>query len=312
MGDGGTYAAHVLEVRMTVLGIGHCTLDYIGVVDRFVETDALRELDQFSTQGGGAAATAVVALARWGVDASFIGKVGDDVRGAEIVRTLADEGVDVQRMVQQRGGVSQLAMTVVERTTGRKQGYVTRGTVEALTPGEVGPDVLDGVTVLLCDGTHGEVEVPLMRAAKDRGITVMLDATTPSPHIAAAVAAADYLVASERFASQYAGVGELESLCRALLEQGPSTVVVTLGNEGCVAMSTDGVLHRQPAHAVEVLDTTGAGDVFHGGVLYGVVNGWELPRVLSFATIAAGLSCTALGGRSRIASVAEIELLLQK
>lgn len=295
---------------MTILAIGHCTLDYIGVVDRLVASEPSRELEQFSTQGGGAAANAIVALARWGVPTRFVGKTGADVRGAEIVRTLEDEGVDVSSMVKQVGGVSQFAMTLIESATHQKQRYYTAGTMVALALDEVDVDVLDGVSILLCDATHSEVEVMLMREAKTRGIPVVLDAGRSTPQMAEAVSLADYVVASERFASQFTGVGELQSLCRALLERGPSTVVVTLGDEGCVGMSADGVLHRQAAHEVDVLDTTGAGDVFQAGIVYGLKQGWALPKSLSFATVAAGLSCTALGGRSRIAAVAEIESLL--
>lgn len=292
---------------MRVLGVGHCTLDYLGVVDRFVEPDFKREFEQFSTQGGGAAATAVVALARWEVPTRFVGKVGSDSRGSEIERTLAEEGVDTANLVHQPGGVSQLSMILIEASTGRKNTYVTRGSVVPLTKSEVPMSVLDDVSVLLCDCTHLEVELQLMRAAKERGITVVLDASDMTADIREAVAHTDYLVASERFASQFAGVGELDSLCRALLEKGPSNAIVTLGNDGSVGMSTeDRTLVRQPAHPVEVFDTTGAGDVFHGAIIYAVLQGWDLARTLSFANAAAAVACEGIGGRSSIATVEDL------
>lgn len=294
---------------MRVLGLGHCTLDYIGVVDRFVEPDFKKEFAQFSTQGGGAAATAMVTLSRWGVETAFIGKVGSDQRGDEIERTLAEEGVDTTAMVHQTGAVSQVSFIVVESSTGRKNTYLTGGTVEPLILDEIDVDsVLEGVDLLLCDSTHPEVELAMMKAAKEKGITVVLDASEMTPDIRETVAHSDYLVASERFASQFAGVGELESLCHALLEKGPTVAIVTLGNEGSVAMSVhDRDLIRADAYDdVDVIDTTGAGDVYHGAIIHGVLQEWELRKIVRFANAAAGLSCTGIGGRSAIPTVEDI------
>lgn len=298
---------------MRVIGVGHCTLDYIGVVDRFVESDFKKEFQQFSTQGGGAAATALVALARWGVESGFVGKVGSDLRGDEIERTLSEEGVDTAGMVHQKDGISQMSFIVVEQATGKKHTYVTGGTVEPLDPDEVDVSILDGASVLLCDSTHPEAEIALMKAAKERGVTVILDASQMRPEIREAVAHCDYLVASERFASQFAGVGELESLCHALLEKGPQVAIVTLGDEGSVGMSVeDRKLLRQDAYEdVTVFDTTGAGDIFHGAIIYGVLQDWALQETLAFANAAAALSCEGIGGRSTIPAVADVQQRLR-
>ncbi len=294
---------------MRAIGVGNCTLDYIGVVDRFVDPDFKKEFTQFSTQGGGAAATAIVALSRWGIDTGFVGKVGSDSRGDEIVRTLAEEGVDTDHMVHQEDAISQMTFVVVERTTGRRNVYMTGGNVAPLGAEEVRESVLEGADLLLVDSTHNEAELSLMKAAKAKGIKVVLDANEISGSTREAVAHADYLVTSERFASQFAGVGELENLCHALLERGPSVTIVTLGNEGCVAMSSaQRELIRIPAYEdVDVLDTTGAGDVFHGAIIYGVLHDWELNKIASFANVAAALSCEGLGGRSAIPTIDEIE-----
>jgi sugar/nucleoside kinase (ribokinase family) len=210
-------------------------------------------------------------------------------------------------MIQQPGAVSQLSFIVAETASGKKQTYVTEGNVADLDPGEFDVDaVLEGVDILLADGTHVPAELELMRAAKARGITVVLDASTNRAGIGEAVAACDFLVASERFASQFAGVGQLESLCRALLEKGPSTVCVTLGDEGAVAMAEGGEMVRRDAFDVDVVDATGAGDVFHGAVIYGITQSWPVEKWLDFARVAAGLSCLGIGGRSAIPAVDDV------
>ena len=293
---------------MRILGVGHCTLDHLAFVERFPEPDFKTDMMQFSMQGGGSAATAIVALARWGVETEFMGKVGDDERGAQIVHTIRDEGVDTKRLIKEKDAISQLSFIVIEAGTARKQTYVTEGSVTELSAEEVPEELLDGVDYLIVDGSHFEAELKLMRAAKERGIKVVLDASQKDPHITEAVAACDYLIASERFASQFAGVGRLESLCHALLERGPETVVVTLGDEGCVAMSAaDRVMVRENAVEVDVVDTTGAGDIFHGAFIYGLISGWDLAKQVRFANAAAGLTCRGIGGRGAIPTLLEID-----
>jgi len=292
---------------MRVLAVGHCTLDYLAIVDRFLEPDGKKEMLQFSQQGGGSAATAAVALARWGVATRFLGKAGDDDRGRRIHRTIQDEGVDASKFVFQPGAVSQMSFIVIEQGSGRKQTHFTQGNVDPLASSEIPADLLDGVDWLLVDGTHPDAELPLMREAKSRGVKVLLDAQSNTGSIQEAVAHCDVLVASERFASQFAGVGELKELCNTLLGKRPSTVVVTLGIDGCVAMtSADRSIVRLDAFDVPVVDTTGAGDVFHGAILYGLVHGWDLKKQVEFANVAAGLTCRGVGGRGAIPTLEEI------
>ena len=292
---------------MRVLGVGQCTLDFLGVIEHFVEPDSQIELDQFSIQGGGPAATALVALARWGQPTAFLGKVGSDSRGQEILATLRGEGVDVSRMICEQGAVSPSAFIFVEEKTRHTKRYYTHGSVSPLTIEEISPDALDDVSTLYVDGTLPELQVELMRRARARGIRTILDADRLLPQIQQLVTCADVVVASERFISRLTGEGGLENMARALLARGPWRVVITLGDEGAVAMdASELTLHRSPAHPVEVLDTTGAGDVFHGALTLSMLRGWPLDYALRLSNAAAGVSCTSLGGRSRIPSLQEL------
>jgi sugar/nucleoside kinase (ribokinase family) len=293
---------------MRVLSVGSCTLDHIGVVERFLEPNFKTEMSKFSVQGGGCAATAVVALARWGIDTRFVGKVGSDPRGQLIEVTLADEGVDTSHMVHEAGAISQFRFILVESSTGRKKTMYTRGSVTPIEPEDVDVSVLDGVDLLLVDGQQKATQLALMRAAKERGIQVVFEANRSQRDADELVANSDFLVASERFASQFAGVGQLESLCPALLERGPSRVIVTMGDEGVVGMdSADGKMIRQQAHRVDVIDTTGAGDIFLGALAYGILHDWEFADLIEFANKAGALSCTDIGGRSAIFSVEDVQ-----
>lgn len=292
---------------MRVLGVGQCTLDFIGVIDRFVEPDSQIELDQFSIQGGGPAATAMVVLARWGEHVAFVGKVGTDGRGDEIIATLSGEGVEVSGMLRDVNAISPSCFIFVEEKSSQKKTYFTQGNVAGLEAAELSEALLDGIDLLLVDGTQPEAQASLMALARERGVMTMLDADRRLLRLDPLIAHADIIVASERYISQMTGEGTLERMAHALLERGPSRVVITLGNEGSVAMDAQHqVLVREAAYDVEVFDTTGAGDVFHGALVYSTLKRWPLDYALRFGNTVAGLTCTSLGGRSRIASLDEL------
>lgn len=292
---------------MRVVGVGQCALDFIGLTDRFLEPDSQSELDQFSIQGGGPVATALVVLARWGEQARFVGKVGADSRGDDILSTLRGEGVDVSAVVRDRGMISPCSFIFVEEKTRQRKTYFTQGDVSALAKHEVPASVLDEQDLLLVDGTMPALQAELMAQARARGLKTMLDADRRLVDFEQLVANADIVVGSDPFISLMTGEGTLERMAYAMLERGPSRVVITLGKEGSVAMDAkDGRLLRSSAYPVDVLDRTGAGDVFHGALVYATLKGWSLDYALRFCNAVAGLSCTSLGGRSRIAGLDEL------
>lgn len=293
---------------MAVLGIGDCTLEHFGVVDRFVDPGMKVEMSKFSVQGGGPAANSTVLLARWGTETAFAGKVGDDLRGEQIEATLAEEGVDTAELRKQSEAVSQFSFTTLDEQSGRKKTLYTRGSVSPMRPDEIDADWFEDVSLLLVDGRQVDAQRRAMQMADEQGSEILLDVNDVPPEAGGIVKHATYLVVSERFASRYTGVGELESLCEQLLEEGPRTVAVTLGNEGAVAADRGGdELVRVGAHPVDVVDTTGSGDVFSGAFAYGVQEGWDLERKLEVANVAAGLSCTGIGARGAIPDLQEVE-----
>lgn len=296
---------------MRILGMGHCTLEYLGVVERHAALDQRQELEQFSVQGGGSVATALVALARWGAQAAFIGKVGDDARGDAIIATLEAEGVDASAMVRESGAVSQCDFSFLGMASGLTRAYYTLGNVSALRVDEVALDALEGCDALLVDGSAIEAQAHALHHARARGVRTLLHAARPSEGIGRLVALSELVVCSERFASQLTGQGALRHMCEALLACGPSTVVVTLGDEGCVVM-TSSVAHlsRVGPCPVEVFDRAGAGDVFYAALLFATLNAKPLLEAARFANAAAALSCEGLGGRSSIPALARLDAML--
>ncbi|TXD37562.1 hypothetical protein FRC98_07680 [Lujinxingia vulgaris] len=296
---------------MRVLSAGYCTLDQIGVVESRGRGETRRELSTFSVQGGGTAATAAVALARWGVEVGMVGVVGDDERGAQIERTLTAAGVETRHMLRRKGGISQLTMVLLDAEVGRRL-YVTPGNVAPLEEGEVSEGMLEGVDLLLLDGAYPAAQLALARSAKARGVSVVGELKRGGRAVAEMLLPwLDVVVTSERVASDLTGVGALQGICEGLLKRGPRVAVVTLGEEGAAGMGEDGELLREEASSIEEVDVTGAGDVFLGAVTLGVGEGWPLWRVLRFANAAAARACEGLGGRSSIGTRERIEAMIE-
>lgn len=294
-------------MKKRALCVGYCTLDQIGLVEHFARNDEEVEMPTFSLQGGGTAATAAVALARWGTAPSFVGKVGGDDRGDLIVRTLADEGVDTDRVVRAADKISQLRFVIVEASSRLHQTYFTPGNVGPLAASELDIDGIEDYDLVVVDGEYPDAQREVLSRADNHDVPVLLEANQSRGIVGDLISEATVVVASEPKASAFTGVGSLEGMCEAFLEYGPDVAIVTLGDEGAVAMGRDSGLVRVEALEVEMVDKTGASDVFLGGVALGVLEKWELEKMVRFANAAAGLACTGPGGRSAIADRDRLE-----
>ena len=114
----------------------------------------------------------------------------------------------------------------------------------------------------------------------------------------------DYLVVSKRFAFGYTELNDPVKACRKLLKEGFKAVVITLGEKGAVVGEKDSVF-QVPGYKVNVVDTTGAGDVFHGAFIYGLCEKWPLKKIVQFSNACAALKCTKLGGRAGIPTLSQ-------
>lgn len=286
------------------VGVGYTALDYLGIVPHFPEEDTKLELREFLVQGGGPTATAIVTARRLGLSASFIGKVGNDSLGERMLSELGVEGVDCSSSIVEAGARSQFAFIMVDEETGARTILWTRGSVSRIEPSEVDLNLVASAGVLLIDGLEPAGALAAAGAARDTGIPVVIDAGTLRDGVTELLPLCDFIVASEVFAAQISGGGGIEEALRIMYAQGSEVAVVTLGGRGCVALSGDGMA-EVPAFPVRAVDTTGAGDVFHGAFLYAVLQEWDPYRMCLFANAVAAMKCRRLGGRAGIPNRAE-------
>lgn len=294
----------------SVVGLGQCSLDILGLVPRYPEADAKIDLDETLVQGGGPVATALVTLARLGEKTALVGRVGDDDFGMRIRQELKEEGVDCRHLVTQRGASSQFSFIAVERRRGFRNIFCHRGSTESLKNSDLPAGILQGDRVLHLDGSHLPAAIFAARSARGIGMLTVLDGGSWHPGLDRLLPWIDHLVVSRNFASTIFPGRPLAESLRNLLNYGAEAVTVTLGADGSRTLLRNGRLIDQPAFDVDVVDTTGCGDVFHGGYIYGLLRRWSMDHVLRFASACAALKATALGGRSGIPDRAAVDRFL--
>ena len=256
----------------------------------------------FETLGGGMAATAAVAVARLGGSATFWGRAGADPAGEEMRRLLAQEGVDVAGFRLFADGRSSVSGVVVD-PSGERQIVNFRGQL---------PDESDwlplaqvaSASCVLADPRWVAGAEALFRAARRSGVPTILDADMAEPEVfETLLPLADHAVFSQPALARYAGCASDGALAE-IAGFGCRVAAVTRGAAG-VTWLVDGATRTQTAPAVEVVDTTGAGDVFHGAYALAIGVGLPVDDAMSFAAAVAALKCTRAGGRAGIPALDE-------
>lgn len=290
---------------MMVTGLGQCSLDYLALVDSYPEADTKTEVLEWHEQGGGPAATALVALARLGIPCSFHGVVGDDDAGGKIRRSLADEGIDTSGLKVVKKGVSQIAFIAIEKATAKRTIFWRRPSGGTLQADDLGEDFLNASSFLLLDGLMADVSLYAAAKARALNIPLMLDAGRDRPGMVRLARLCDYVVASEEFAKDLGWPLAEDVLSREREKFGVAALTVTLGERGSMTASGEGAFYV-PAFRVDAVDTTGAGDVFHGGYVYGLLRRWNLRDTVTFASALAAMKCMRMGGREGIPRLPEV------
>lgn len=287
---------------MRVAGLGQCSLDFIAFADKYPAEDSKKEVFDSTIEGGGPAATALVALSRLNVKTFFIGVVSDDLAGKEIKEGLEREGVDTRSLLVRPGGESQKAFIIVNRKTGARNIFWQRPTVERLKPKDAPEKLIKKSDLLLLDGLMLEASLKAANIARENNVPVMLDAGGLRPGMLRLAGLSDYIVASRDFALAVAKTPE--DALKRLGRLKPRAVTITLGAEGSITQS-GGKTFRTRAFRVRAVDTTGAGDVFHGGYVYGLLRGWDMEKTVEFASAFAALKCLKPGGRAGIPALSK-------
>ena len=294
-----------------VVGLGQACVDYVGRVPVYPVEDSKMELEGLFTSCGGPAATALVTLARLGIPTSFLGTVSDDPFGVQIADSLEEERVNISFLKITPGHSSQFAFIAVTIGEGKRTIFWNRSSAPELTPKEVSLDRFPGARILHLDGLMLDAGKEAAEQAKKRGMTVVMDAGTLREGTLGLLSQVDILIVSEPFADALVGAeAPRQKALEGLRELGPRQVVITLGAKGSVGLDRNGFV-RQHAFPVVSMDTTGAGDVYHGAYTYGLFQRWNMAECMAFASAAAALKCMNGGGWRGIPDIKAIDGLMK-
>lgn len=298
---------------MKGLFLGMATTDFIAIVPRLPQPDEVFELQAFSVQGGGPAATAAVAFARLGGNATFVGSVGTDDISRTLVRDLAGEGVHVELIEEHEGAHAPRSVILVEAGSGKRSILYSKGTAPEPVMSPAFEAILRQAQFLHLDGYHIGAAVRAAEMARSAGVPVSFDggAGDPWPGLDELLPLVDWLVVARAFAERETSLHDPAAAALELARYGARLVVITDGSAGAWYHSEAGSGHV-PAFEVDVVDTTGAGDVFHGAFARAQVDGMHLAEAVRFASAAAALKCEHAGGRPGIPTLSEVRMLLDR
>ena len=283
-------------------------------------TDTLIPLPAFPVRGskteysgatilpGGQAASTVIACQTWGLSTRYVGKLGDDDAARLHRREFARAGVDA-RLITVPNASSPQSLILVDGG-GERTVLCRRDERLLLQPSDLDREWIVNARALHVDGFETAAATVAASWARAAGIPVIADLDEIYPGVDELIDNIDYLIVSRDFPSRLTGQRSLEQALRQMKRRyGCAVTAATLGEDGVLAW--DGhQFHSSAAYRVSVADTTGAGDIFHAGFIYGLLQGWPLPRQLDFACAAAALNCTCVGARGGIGPLQTVESLM--
>jgi sulfofructose kinase len=296
-----------------VAGLGYCAYDILAVTPSLPAFDDVNmmPLADLVHDGGGPVGTALTALARLGVQTGYIGVLGADNEGRFLRHLFERDGVDIARLRIRPEVGTHVCLLLVEQATGRRAILCHRqAQATALTLDESDRAYVQSAGVLHLDGQFMPAAIQAARWAREAGLKVCFDGNHPRPGLDGLLPLVDWLVVAEPFPTAYTGLSNLDDAAQALLALGAEVLVITQGERGCQVWTGDDQF-QAPGFSVQTVDTTGAGDAFHGGFIYGMLQSWSLRQVATFASAVAALNCQTLGGRRGLPSLRQVEALLQ-
>lgn len=290
---------------MKILVIGHAAYDITMVVDQFPKENTKNRIDNRVECGGGPAANAAYLLAKWGLDVSFAGIVGNDEYGQKIKDELDNVGVNTVYLESSDDYTTTNSFIVANKENGSRTIFTYRSKNMAMKSCNIDfePDII------LCDGQEIEM-TNYMLDLYPKAISI-IDTGRPTEEIIKLSKRVNYLVCSKDFAESVSNIkinsnNDMIKLYNFMKQEFSNEVIITLEEQGCL-YSIENQIKIMPSLKVKAVDTTGAGDIFHGAFTYGIAQKWPLEKCLKVANIAGALSVTKIGSKYSIPTKEEID-----
>lgn len=296
-----------------VLGLGIGAVDDLLYVDRFPRSNTKMHIHSKRRQGGGLTATALVAASRLGARTAYLAVLGDDDLSRFTIQELEREGVDCTTVLHRPEARPVHATIIVDRSTGERTILYTTEGQSSVPPSEVTEDLVARCHVLFVDFSVADGGLHAVELAHKHGIPVVADIEQESaPGMGELVPQVDHLIVDAEMAGRVTGETRPERMVGVLARTDRACCVVTDGDNGCWYAEWGGEAHHVPAYRVDVVDTTGCGDVFHGAYAACIARGDPVREAIQVATATAALKATQPGGRAGIPTRAVVEAFLRE
>lgn len=295
-----------------IIGIGSSVYDTLMVIGQYPTEDTKLEGIETKVQGGGPCATALVAAAKLGESAAYMGTIGNDPFGTYMVEDMNFWGIDTSATKYIPDCTSFHSVVLLNKATGSRTCIWNRGNVPQPKPEELDFDMLKHAKVLHCDGHMLDAAVAAAKFCRENGIKVSYDAGGTYPDVERLMAYTDWMIPSEEFAMKKTGETDPEAAARKLYETWhPELIIVTQGSRGGILLDEKGPRHYG-CYRVEVKDSNGCGDTFHGAFVAAKLKGLTNDDACKYASAAAAVKCTRLGARFAMATDEECRAFLKE
>lgn len=296
-----------------VVGFGTNAVDFLIEVSEYPSFNSKIELEKYTQLAGGEIASTMVGLQRLGLKTAYIGRFGDDSAGGFGLRTLQDESVDIEYAEQIAGASTQIAFIIIDRRNGERTVIWKRDERLRYAPEEVPVEIARKAKVFHATPHDVQACARLAREAKDAGALISIDIDNVFEGMTAMLPLIDIFISSAEFPEKLVGITDKKQALREIKQRfGCPLVGMTLGDKGSLILCGDNFIETA-GYAVPdgCKDTTGAGDAFRVGLLYGLLNGETIEKAAQMANAVAALKCRAVGARTALPGAAELESLIE-
>ena len=288
---------------MKVLCLGHATWDIVIPVDEYPIENTKNRVNNLIECGGGPASNAAYLLGKWGIDTYFCGVVGNDENGKKIKKEFINDNVNTDYLQLSDNHTTTTSYVIVNEKTGSR-------TALAHHPSnlKMNDQVIDNdFRFLHIDGQEYEMSLKML---ENKNIISVIDAGRVTDEVIDLCKKVNYVVCSKDFALKYTNEKDLEKIFQKLKKDFKGEIIITLEEKGCAYYHDK--LKIIPTIKVKPVDSTGAGDIFHGAFCYGIANGYPLEKAIKYGNIAAGLSCQTMGARLSVPKLDDVVKIYEK
>ena len=294
-----------------ISGIGISTVDHIMVIDGFKGAEGSYACNAYHTDGGGMAATALCTASKLGSSCKLFSRIGDDINGQFILDGLKKFGIDTSGVVKVRGKNSVVCVILADSKSGEKQFFFERTFHVFEDYIDFDASRLNGTDILLLDGFWMEAALEGAVWASKNRVTIVADINKNYDGLEDLLPLIDYFIIPEFFAREITGEKTIPDILRSIKDVISGIPVITKGREGG-SYFVENEIRNYRSFPVECIDSTGAGDAFHGAFCHFLSKGLSIDRSLELASAVGAMNCRSMGGRDSLPTIEELSIFLKE